>query len=132
MTLFCNNQAALQLTTADNYHVHTKHINTCYHFICQTIKDGSIILIYCPTDNITADILTKALPHWKVATHALGLGLHHASREVLDSGTPGEDGAEVDGMCSSTGGRIAHSTIADQPVTSGSTAHAKAHSGVHT
>jgi hypothetical protein len=61
-TLFCNNQAALRLATADNYHACTKHIDTCYHFIHQTVEDGSITLIYCPTDDMTADILTKALP----------------------------------------------------------------------
>ena len=26
-TLYCDNQAMLQLTTDDNYHTHTKHIN---------------------------------------------------------------------------------------------------------
>jgi hypothetical protein len=112
MTLFCDNQAALQLAMANNYHVHTKHIDTCYHFIHQTVEDGSITLIYCPTDDMTADILTKVLPHWKVATHALRLGLRRASGGVLESGTPGEAEAEVGGAGSSVGGRIVHSTIA--------------------
>jgi hypothetical protein len=116
MTLFCDNQAALRLVTANNYHAHTKHIDTHYHFIHQTIKDGSIILIYCPTDDMTADILTKALLHWKVATHVLGLRLHHASRGVLDSGTLGEAKAEADGVGSSAGGWIVCSVIVGQPV----------------
>jgi hypothetical protein len=32
-------------------------------------------LTYCPTEDMTADVLTKALPTWKVARHVGGLGL---------------------------------------------------------
>ena len=130
-TLFCDNQAALRLATADNYHVRTKHIDTRYHFIRQTVEDGSITLIYCPTDDMTADILTKALPRWKVTTHALGLRLRSASGGVQESGTPGEPEAEAGGTGSSAGGRIAHSAIAGRPVTSGSAARASVRSGAH-
>jgi len=45
---------------------------------------------------MTADILTKALLRWKVATHVLGLRLCRASGGVLDSGTPGKPKAESD------------------------------------
>ena len=130
-TVFCDNQAALRLATADNYHTRTKHIDTRYHFIRQTVEDGSITLIYCPTDDMTADILTKALLRWKVTTHALGLGLRSTSGGVQESGTPGEPEAEAGGAGSSTGGRIAHSTIACRPVTSGGAARASARSGAH-
>src|SRR5713101_3544742 len=96
------------------------------------VKDGSINLIYCPTDDMTANILTKALPRWKVATHTLGLGLHHTSRGVSESGTPGKPDAEADRAGSSMGGCIAHSVIMGQPVASGSATHASARSGAHT
>jgi len=86
-TLHCDNQAALALAVDDNYHAHTKHINTCYHFICECVAWKVIDLVYCPTDDMTADILTKALPQWKVACHSLGLGLRHLSRGVVESGT---------------------------------------------
>jgi hypothetical protein len=62
MTLFCDNQATLKLTIDNNYHACTKHINIHYHFIHQVIKSNDITIIYCPTDDMTADILTKALP----------------------------------------------------------------------
>ena len=61
-TLCCNNQAALKLAISNNYCVRTKHIN----------------IVYCPTDDMTADILTKALPSWKVTHHTMGLGLRRA------------------------------------------------------
>jgi hypothetical protein len=78
-TLFCDNQATLKLAIDNNYHAHTKHIDIRYHFIRQVIKSGDIIIVYCPTNNMTADILTKALPSWKVTHHTMGLGLQHAA-----------------------------------------------------
>jgi hypothetical protein len=74
-TLYCDNQAALTLATEDNYHARTKHIDMRFHFIRQTISDGHIKLIYCPTEDMTADILTKALPKYKVAIHSQTLGI---------------------------------------------------------
>ena len=85
-TLYCNNQATLKLATDDNYHVRTKHIDIHFHFIHQVVASGAIDIRYCPTDDMTADILTKALLHWKVLCHALGLGLHRTSRGVLEIG----------------------------------------------
>ena len=85
-TLYCDNQATLKLATDDNYHARTKHIDICFHFIRQVVASRAVDIHYCPTDDMTADILTKALPCWKVLCHALGLGLHHASGGVLEIG----------------------------------------------
>ena len=74
-TLYCDNQAALHLATDDNYHARTKHIDIRFHFIRQTITDGAISIEYCPTQDMTADILTKALPKHKVAIHSQNLGI---------------------------------------------------------
>jgi hypothetical protein len=74
-TLFCDNQAAIKLAIDDNYHARTKHIDIRFHFIRQAITDDTLTLIYCPTDDMTADILTKSLPKWKVSTHVCTLGL---------------------------------------------------------
>jgi len=130
-TLFCNNQAALRLVTDDNYHACTKHIDIQFHYICQTVEEGAINLIYCPTDDMTANILTKALLGWKVITHAFGLGLCCASGGVSESGTPEVPEVEADRARGSAGGCIAHSVIAGWSITSG-TQRAPVHSGVHT
>jgi hypothetical protein len=73
--IHCNNQAAIKLVMDDNYHARTKHIDICYHFIRQVITDKTIMLIYCPTDDMAADFLTKSLPKWKVSLHSCTLGL---------------------------------------------------------
>jgi hypothetical protein len=83
--LFCDNQAALKLATDDNYHACTKHIDIRFHFIRQVIASGTIKMVYCPTDDMMANMLTKVLPHWKVMCHGLGLGLRQPSRGVVKS-----------------------------------------------
>src|SRR5713226_2540585 len=75
-TLFSDNQAAITLTRDHQYHTCTKHINVRYHFIRWVIEQGSLRLIYCPTDDMVADTLTKALPSAKVKHFTAGLGLH--------------------------------------------------------
>ena len=48
------------------------------------MASGALHLVYCPTDDMTADILTKALPKWKATYHVASLGLRHACRGVAD------------------------------------------------
>ena len=74
-TLFSNNQSAIALTKEHQYHAHTKHIDIRFHVICWIIKDGKLRLIYCPTEEMVADILTKALISMKVKHFARELGL---------------------------------------------------------
>ena len=82
--LHCDNQAAIKLATDDNYHARTKHLNQRFHFIRDLNAQDVIKLSYCPTDDMVADILTKALPKWKVAAHSASLGLRHACGGVLE------------------------------------------------
>ena len=74
-TLFSDNQSAIALSKEHRYHARTKHIDIRYHFIRWIIEEGSIRLIYCPTDNMVADTFTKALPSAKVKHFATALGL---------------------------------------------------------
>jgi hypothetical protein len=74
-TLFSDNQAAIALTKDHQYHARTKHIDVRYHFIRWVIERGSLRLVYCPTEDMVADALTKALPSAKVKHFAAGLGL---------------------------------------------------------
>jgi hypothetical protein len=74
--LYSNNQSAIALANSDGqFHARSKHIDICYHFFKFYIQDGSIVLIYCPTEDMIADILTKSLPlvKHKYFTHGLGL-----------------------------------------------------------
>ena len=74
-TLYSDSQSAIALTKDGSYHARTKHIDIRYHFIRFIVQDGTINLIYCPTEDMTADMLTKALPNSKAKHFARSLGL---------------------------------------------------------
>jgi hypothetical protein len=76
-TLLLDNQSVIALTKDHQYHARTKHIDVRYHFIYWIIEQGPIqlIYIYCPTDEMIADSLTKALPSAKVKHFAAEFGL---------------------------------------------------------
>ena len=77
-TLFSDNQSAIELTKDHQYHARSKHIDIRFHFIRYIVEDGSIRLIYCPTNDMIADTLTKALPSAKVKHFAVEFGLSPA------------------------------------------------------
>jgi hypothetical protein len=74
-TLLSDNQSAIALTKDHQYHVWTKHIDVRYHFIRWIVEQGSIWFIYCPTDEMIANSLTKALPSVKVKHFAAEFGV---------------------------------------------------------
>ena len=73
--LLSDNQSAISLASDHQFHARTKHIDIRYHFIRWNIEEGKLKLIYCPTDDMAADIFTKALPSPKVKHFANALGL---------------------------------------------------------
>jgi hypothetical protein len=75
LTLFSDNQAAIVVTHNHQYHARTKHIDVQYHFIRWVVEEGALHLVYCPTDDMVADALMKALPSPKVKHFAACLSL---------------------------------------------------------
>ena len=60
--LRCDNKSAISLTKDEVFHSKSKHIEIHYHYIKQEVKKHTLSLEYCCTDNMIADIFTKALP----------------------------------------------------------------------
>jgi hypothetical protein len=60
-----DNQGALALAKNPVSHARSKHIDIRHHFIRESIADKSVWLQYVPTDDMTADSLTKALGRQK-------------------------------------------------------------------
>ena len=42
-------------------HSRTKHIDIRYHYIRETVAEGTVTLQYCPTKDMTADVFIKPL-----------------------------------------------------------------------
>jgi hypothetical protein len=74
--LFSDSQTAIALMKDGSDHARTKHIDIRYHFIRFVVQEGTISPIYCPTEDMTADTLTKPLPSIKAKHFAAALGLH--------------------------------------------------------
>ena len=73
--LYSDSQSAIVLTKDGTYHACTQHIDIRYHFIHFVVDNHSLRLVYCPTDSMVADTLTKALPSVKAKHFAASLGL---------------------------------------------------------
>ena len=100
-TIMCDNQGCIALAKNPTNHSRTKHIDIQHHFIRERLESGEICLRYCPTQEMVADVLTKALAkerHQKL-TRSLGLisidGLQSGS--VVDNRN--EDNKLVDDGC---------------------------------
>ncbi|MHB1955508.1 MAG: Ty1/Copia family ribonuclease HI, partial [Sulfobacillus sp.] len=76
--LHCDNQSAMIVATAQPHttHMRIKHIAIKFHHIRDTIARNDITVIYCPTEHMIADFLTKPLAHVKFAYHRGAANLH--------------------------------------------------------
>ena len=62
VTIFEDNQSAISMTKNPQFHGRSKHISIEYHFVRDQVSDKTIKVEYCPTAEMIADMLTKALP----------------------------------------------------------------------
>jgi len=60
-TIFEDNQSTIQIGKNPIHSSRTKHIDVKYHAVRGYIKNGDVEVIYRPTEEMTADIMTKSL-----------------------------------------------------------------------
>ena len=60
-TLMEDNQSAIAMAKNPQFHGRAKHIDIRHHFIRERVNGGDIKLVYCPTGDMLADMLTKGL-----------------------------------------------------------------------
>lgn len=68
--VFEDNQGTISLAKNPINRQRCKHIDIKYHFIRSTVSDGKVILMYCPTEDMIADILTKPVTKMKLKKFA--------------------------------------------------------------
>ncbi|KAG5891808.1 hypothetical protein JTB14_006198 [Gonioctena quinquepunctata] len=59
--IYCDNKSAINLARSDGYRARTKHIDIRHHFVRQKLEDGYIDIQHVGTEEMIADILTKAI-----------------------------------------------------------------------
>lgn len=75
VTIFNDNQSASKLSYNPVFHKRSKHIDVKHHFIREAISNKLVNVKYLPTDEMTADILTKHLSAAKHSKFVKKLGL---------------------------------------------------------
>ena len=55
------------------FHSRTKHLWIKYHYIREQVNNQRVELTYCPTENMTADVLTKALNNMPSSYNSISL-----------------------------------------------------------
>lgn len=78
LTIHEDNQGAIKMSHNPVLHSRTKHIDIRYHYIRETVADGTVVLKYCPTKDMIADLLTKPLGkgRFELLRDKLGLRYH--------------------------------------------------------
>lgn len=57
--MWCDNQSAIALAYNQFYHAKTKHVELDIHFIREKVASKKIVVQFIPSEDQTADILTK-------------------------------------------------------------------------
>ena len=84
-TIMSDNQGSIALAKNPKHHSRTKHIDVQHHFIREMVDMEVIELRYCPTQEMVADVLTKALAKDRHETLRRAMGL--VSFDTTQSGS---------------------------------------------
>jgi hypothetical protein len=70
-----DNQGALKLVHHPHAHQRTKHIDIAHRFVQDRVERGELVCSYVPTNEMSADCLTKAVPLMQLAKNKVSMGL---------------------------------------------------------
>jgi hypothetical protein len=79
-----DNQACIDWSKVDTLSARSKHIDIKNHAIKEAVRDSLVLLQYCNTDDMVADVMTKALDKKKIFKFRAQMGV--VSREDFDKG----------------------------------------------
>ena len=60
-TVYKDNQSAIVMLKIPQFYGRAKHIDIKYHYVREQVNSGSVKLVYCPTNEMTADMFTKGI-----------------------------------------------------------------------
>jgi len=81
-----DNISATYVTTNPILHDCSKHNKVDYHFVCEHVSHGNLIVTYVPTQFHLADIFTKAFPiqHFLLLKFNLFVGCPFKLRGIIE------------------------------------------------
>ena len=82
MELYVDNTSAINLVQNWSTSGHSKHIDICFHHICELVEQGMIKLNFVHTNNNTANIFTKNLGNKLFNKHCALLCLSNTGKVV--------------------------------------------------
>ena len=74
-TIYEDNQSAICMTRNNQSHGRSKHVDIKYHFVREQVERETIKAIYCKSEEMTADILTKGLLNYQFKKLRTKLGM---------------------------------------------------------
>ena len=79
VVLYEDNQSAICIAKNAKNHPRSKHIDIKFHYIRDLIASDKIKIVYCPSENMIADIFTKPLPTDSFVKLVNRMGMTHIS-----------------------------------------------------
>lgn len=80
--IYGDNRGSIALANNPEYHARTKHIDIQYHFIRECVQNGKISLTYCPTADMVADEMTRALAKERHLDLLTKMGVRHVGEDT--------------------------------------------------
>lgn len=71
-----DNQSAIAMSKNPQFHGRAKHIDIRHHFVRELVEEETIELMYCPTEDMVADLLTKGLSTARTKRMRELMGVH--------------------------------------------------------
>jgi hypothetical protein len=61
ITIYEDNQSAICMSKNPQYHGRSKHIDIRFHFVRDQVEKKTVNVLYCPSNDMLADLLTKGI-----------------------------------------------------------------------
>ena len=108
-TIFCDNNGARKLAENPVFHNRSKHIDLRHHYVREVLENGDVKIVYTPTAEMAADVLTKGLTKQK---HTKCLDLLGMMEIRVPTSSRPESRGSVETRATS---HVARATIHDDP-----------------
>ncbi|KXJ68002.1 hypothetical protein RP20_CCG006710 [Aedes albopictus] len=83
--MFEDNMSCINFVEVERQSRRSKHIDTRMHFTRELVENGIAVLQHCVSENMTADMLTKAVGSIKQKKFSSAMGLVGKDGEKADS-----------------------------------------------